>query len=182
MPSYTELPIVHINNYIWDLATGSATATTNMAPINSSTDLSGIESSVWDTSVYSFRPFYPVHENLAADATLTPYILYDYMPLPKIGTFWTLQREEAEYCIVGDLPQIYYVKNYITEALEKFNESAKNLNEYVANVNDITSASYTTNFKYITVDQETYIADERRLSSFAPKYITCIKLTYEYTK
>lgn len=165
MPSYTELPIVHINNYVWDLARGELGAELAVA------------SAVWNTSVYNFRPFYPVHENLVAEST-TPYVLYDYIIMPKAGTFWPVQKEEADYIIVGDLPEIYYVKNYITEALEKFDESARDLNAYVADQN----AGYETNFKYITVDQENFIADERRLSSFAPKYITCLKITYEYTK
>lgn len=165
MPSYTELPIVHINNYVWDLARGELDPSLAVA------------SAVWNTSLYTFRPFYPVHENLAAE-TITPYILYDYIHAPKVGTLWPVQKEEADYIIVGDLPEIYYVKNYITEALEKFDESARDLNGYVADQD----AGYQTNFKYITVDQDTYIADERRLSSFAPKYITCLTLTYEYTK
>jgi len=167
VPSYTELPIVLINNYIWDLATGSATV--------GQPDLA-VASAVWDTSLYQFKPFYPVNESMAPDSTVMPFILYDYMMLPKVGTFWPIQKEEAEYCIVGDIPQIYYVKNYITEALEKFDDSARDINNYLIGQNK------QTNFKYITVDQENYIYDERRIDSFAPKFITCLKITYEFTK
>jgi hypothetical protein len=164
MPSYTELPIVLINNYLWDLASGNVEGQPAVA------------SAVWNTSAYPFKPFYPVSENFAPDSQDLPYILYDYIFLPKPGTFWPMQKEEADYIIVGKLPEIYYIKNYIVEALEKFDESAREVN------NHLLTASVSTNFKYITIDQENYIADEKRLASFNPKLITCLKLTYEYTK
>jgi hypothetical protein len=164
MPSYTELPIVLINNYLWDLASGNVEGQPAVA------------SAVWDTSAYTFRPFYPVSENFAPESNDLPYILYDYIFLPKPGTFWPMEKEEADYIIVGELPQIYYIKNYIVEALQKFDESARNVN------NHLSASGVMTNFKYITVDQENYIADEKRLDSFRPKLITCLKLTYEYTK
>lgn len=164
MHSYTELPIVLINNYIWALASGSVSGQPAVA------------SAVWNTDNYTFRPFYPVTETLAPDSATMPFILYDYLIAPKSGTFWPMQKEEAEYCIVGDLPQIYYVKNYITEALKKFDESARDINNYLI------GQGYSTNFKYITIDQSNYIFDEKRTDSFKPKFITCITLTYEYTK
>lgn len=164
MPSYTELPITLINKYIWDLASGSVSGQPAVA------------SAVWDTSIYEYRPFYPVHEMLAPDTSTLPFILYDYMFAPKAGNFWPLQKEEAEYLIVGDIPQIYYVKNYIVEALEKFDESARDVN------NHLSSSGYQTRFKYITVEQENFISEERRLDSFKPKFISCLRLCYEYTK
>lgn len=164
MPSYTELPITLINKYIWDLASGSVSGQPAVA------------SAVWNTSLYSYRPFYPVHEILAPDSSVIPYILYDYMVAPKAGTFWPLQKEEAEYIIVGDVPQIFYVKNYIVEALDKFDESAKDVNDHLR------SSGYLTNFKYITVEQENFIADERRLDNYRPKFITCLRICYEFTK
>ena len=110
-----------------------------------------------------------------------PYILYDYIFAPKSGTFWPMQKEEADYIIVGDIPQIYYLKNWIVDALERFDESAGNINNYLVSN---TTASYnpSVRFKYLTVDQDNYIADEKRIDSFLPKFITCLKITYEYTK
>lgn len=164
-----ELAVVHLNNYLWDLANGLVAGQPAVA------------SAVWDTSIYtsaslSFKPFYPVSENLAVDSSKMPYILYDYMFLPKAGTFWPIQKEEADYIIVGDLPQIFYIKNYINDVFEKFDESAREINNHLA------SSSANIHFKYITVDQDSYIADEKRIDSFKPKFITCLKLIYEYTK
>lgn len=157
-----------INNYLWDRARGLV----NDQPS---------ASAIWDTSIYtasamSFMPFYPVTENLAVDSSKMPYILYDYMFVPKAGTFWPLQKEEADYIIVGDIPEIFYLKNYIVDALERFDESARYVNDHLS------SQNYETKFKYITVDQENFIADEKRIDSFKPKFITCLKICYEYTK
>ena len=164
-----ELAVVHINNYSWDLATGNVAGQPAVA------------SAVWDTSIYTsaslnFKPFYPVSENLAVDSSKMPYILYDYIFMRKAGTFWPIQKEEVDYIIVGDLPQIFYIKNYIVDALERFDESAQDVNRHLL------SASPTIKFKYITVDQDSYIADEKRIDSFKPKFITCLKICYEYTK
>lgn len=164
MSDPTDLPIVHINNYIWDLVSGSVSG----QPAASS--------AVWNAQNYTYKPFYPVSQNLAPDSSVMPFIIYDYMFLPKVGTFWPMKKEEADYVIVGDIPQIFYVKNYIMSALEKFDKSAQEIN------NHISSTGTDINFKYITADQDTYIADEKRIDSFKPKFITCIKITYEYTK
>jgi len=164
MSNPMELPIVHINNYIWDLARGNVVGQP-AAP-----------SAVWNTSLYTFTPFYPVSETLAPESATTPFILYDYIFMKKAGTFWPLEKEEAEYIIVGDIPQIFYLKNYIIDALQKFDESAQEVN------NHLLSASPTVKFKYISADQERYIADERRIESLKPKFITCVNICYEYTK
>lgn len=164
MPSYTELPIVLINNYLWDLAKGQVQGQPAVA------------SAVWNTSLYPFTPFYPVSETLAPDSATTPYVLYDYMFMRGTGTFWPLQQEDADYVIVGDLPQIFYIKNYITEALERFDESARNINNHLA------SRGHLTKFKYISVHQENFIMDERKIESFKPKFVTCLRVCYEYTK
>ena len=156
-----ELAIVHINNYVWNIVNDSATA-----------------SVVWNPNEYDYRPFYPVSENLAPDSVVMPYVLYDYMFLEKTGTFWPIQREEATYIVVGDVPNIFYVKNLIIDLLDKFDESAVNVNNYLLS----SSASPTIRFKYIAAEQENFISEEKRIESFAPKYITSIKLTYEYTK
>jgi len=162
-----DLAIVHINNYVWDIVSGSVTNPGILAA-----------SAVWNPNNYNYKPFYPVSENLAPDSANLPYVLYDYMFIEKTGTFWPIQREEASYVIVGDVPNIMYVKNLIIDLLEKFDESATNVNNYLLASN----SSSNVRFKYITAEQDNFIADEKRIESFAPKYITCIKLTYEYTK
>lgn len=164
MSNYMELPIVHINNYLWDLAGGNVAGKPAVA------------SAVWNINNYTFKPFYPVSETLAPDSATMPFVLYDYIFTSKPGTFWPIEKEEADYIIVGDIPQIFYVKNFIVDALQKFDTSAAEVN------NHIITASPTVNFKYITVEQDNYIADEKRIDSFKPKFITCLKITYEYTK
>ena len=166
MSDPTDLAVVHINNYLWSLASGSVTG------------LPQVSSAVWNVNSYSYRPFYPVTENLAPDSAQMPYILYDYIFVPKQGTFWPLQKEETDYVIVGDIPQIYYVKNWIVDALERYDESARNVNNHIVT----TASNSSIRFKYLTVDQDNYIADEKRIDSFLPKFITCLKITYEYTK
>lgn len=158
MSNPMELAVVHLNNYLWNHPSASL---------------------VFNVNDYPYRPFYPVTENLAPDSAVMPYILYDYIFTAKPGTFWPLQREEADYIIVGDIPQIYYVKNWIVDTLERFDESARDVNNYLVSQ---TASPTSVRFKYITVDQDNYIADEKRIDSFLPKFITCLKLTYEYTK
>lgn len=164
MPSYTELPIVLINNYLWDLARGQVDGKPAVA------------SAVWNTNNYEFMPFYPVTENLAPESSKLPYIIYDYMFVPGSGTFWPMTKEDADYIIVGDIPQIFYLKNWIVESLERWDESARNINDHLS------SQGFLTKFKYINVFQENFIADERRIDSFKPKFITCLRVCYEYTK
>jgi hypothetical protein len=190
-PKPKDLAVVQINNYLWSLAKGDIKENQIFDPITGSavlhpvtgsatyeSDVWKTDSDVWNTDVFTFQPFYPVTESLAPDSAQLPYILYDYIFVPKQGTFWPLQKEEVDYIIVGDIPQIYYLKNWIVEALERYEESAKNINNYI----NTTASPSSIRFKYITVDQDEYIADEKRIDSFLPKFITCLKITYEYTK
>ena len=81
---------------------------------------------------------------------------------------------QAIYSIVGDVPQIFYVKNFIFDTLKKFDKSAQAINDH-ANHADI-------NFKCVHVFQNNFITDEKRIDSFKPKYITTLTLSYDYTK
>jgi hypothetical protein len=162
VPDYTKLPIVLINNYLWDLASGSVSGQ------------SAVASAVWKTSNYTYRPFYPVSENLAPESTTMPYVLYDYMLELPNDTFWPINCERAVYSIVGDIPQIFYVKNFIYENLKKFDKSAQDVNNHIKD-SEI-------NFKFIKVSQGNFIADEKRIDSYKPKYITSLILYYDYTK
>jgi hypothetical protein len=160
---YTIMPIVLINNYIWGLATGSVSG------------VSPVASAVWDTSVYAYRPFFPINENLAPDSSKMPYILYDYIfrDTPE-STLYAIYKEEATYTIVGDMPQIFYLKNYIFDQLNNMDVSAREINQY--------SATNQINFKYIDCYQDNFSVDEKRIDSYKPKYITTLKIVYEYTR
>jgi hypothetical protein len=163
MPNdYTKIPIVLINNYLWALATGSVTGN------------SAVSSAVWDISKYTFKPFYPVHENNAPESDKTPYILYDYLFETPDDTFWPIHKEQAIYSIVGDVPDILYVKNFIYDNLKKFDKSAQEVNNYIRDS--------MVDFKCIHVYQNNFISEERRLDSYKPKYITTLTLSYDYTK
>ena len=84
MSDYTKLPIVLINTFIWDLASGSVSG----YPI--------ISSAVWNVNSYQYRPFYPVNENLAPESSTMPYVLYDYLYDEPDDSFWPLQKEKAK--------------------------------------------------------------------------------------
>lgn len=162
MADYTKLPIVLINNYIWELASGSVSG------------VATVSSAVWNTASFLYRPFYPVSENLAPQSTTMPYVLYDYMVEAPKDSFWPMHCERAIYSIVGDIPQIFYVKNFIFDNLKKFDKSAQEINNHIKDTS--------INFKYINVSQDNFVADEKRIDSFKPKYITTLTLKYEYTK
>ena len=159
---YTKLPIVLINNYIWQLASGSVSG------------VAKVSSAVWNVNSYSYIPFYPVNENLAPESATMPYILYDYMVDAPKDSFWPLHCERAIYSIVGDIPQIFYVKNFVFDNLKMFDKSAQDINNQIKDP--------MVKFKYINVTQDNFITDEKRIDSFKPKYITTLTLKYEYTK
>lgn len=162
MTEYTELPIILINNYVWDLAKGQ---------VDGSPAVSSI---VWNTSAYKYRPFYPITENLAPESKTTPYILYDFIYQNKRTTsFYAVYREEATYTIVGEVPQIFYLKNFIMTNLASMDDTAFEINKH---------SSSTINFKWVDCYQDDFILDEKRIDSYKPKYITTLKVCYEYTK
>jgi hypothetical protein len=159
---YTKLPIVLINNYLWDLASGSVSG------------VAQVSSAVWNVPSYTYKPFYPVHENNAPESATMPYVLYDFLFDKPTDTFWPMNKEQAIYSIVGDIPQIFYVKNFIYENLQKFDKSAQEINNYIKD-SDV-------KFKCIHVSQNNYISEEKRSDSVKPKYITTLTLSYDYTK
>ena len=163
--SYDKLAINLINKYIWDLAKGDVEGSTKLS------------SSIWDTDEWeSITPIFPVNENFGTAYTnQNPYILYDYIVAGVSSTFWPLEKERSSYTIVGEIPGIYYVKNFVYENLRKFDVSAAELNKHL-NDPEI-------NFKYIRVEQPNFIAQEfRPADSQLPKYQTTLILTYEFTR
>lgn len=159
---YTKLPIVLINNYLWDLASGSVSG------------VARVPSAVWNVSQYTYRPFYPVHENNAPESDKIPYVLYDYIFETPDETFWPIHKEQAIYSIVGDIPNILYVKNFIYENLKKFDKSAQEINNHIRDSS--------IDFKCVHVYQNNFISEEKRSESFKPKYITTLTVSYDYTK
>jgi hypothetical protein len=119
-------------------------------------------------------PFYPVAENSGANTDITPFVIYDFLFTPPSNTQWFIDCEKAVYTIVGELPQIYYFRNFIYETLKKFDISAQAVNEYVQD-DEI-------KFKFIKCEQSNYMIDEKRIDSFKPKFVTSLILTYDYTK
>jgi hypothetical protein len=163
--SYDKLPVTLINKYIWDLAKGN---------VDGSSPLSD---NIWDTDIWeNIVPIFPVNENFGTGYTdKNPYILYDYVVSGINGTFWPLEKERVTYTIVGEVPSIYYVKNFVYENLRKFDISAINLNKHL-NDPEI-------QFKYIRVEQPNFIVQEfRPADSQLPKYQTTLMLTYEFTR
>lgn len=159
---YTKIPVVLINNYLWGLASGSVSG------------VDRVSSAVWNVSQYTYKPFYPVHENNAPESDKIPYVLYDYVFDKPNDSFWPIHKEQAIYSIVGDIPSIFYVKNFIYESLKKFDKSAQEINDYIRD-SEI-------NFKCVHVYQDNYISEEKRSDSVKPKYITTLTISYDYTK
>jgi hypothetical protein len=160
MTSNNNLPIYHINKYIWDLAKG---------------DVDGEDySSTWDTSSYTYQPFFPVNESLAAGTELTPFVLYDFLYTPPSNTQWFIDCEKAVYTIIGEVPKVYEVRDFIYRALKKFDTSAQEINSHI-NDSEI-------RFKFIKCEMSNFMMDEKRIDSFKPKFVTSLILSYDYTK
>lgn len=175
---YDLLAINQINKYIWSKAKDEL----SVLQTDSTSEIAYKESiwkiSSWTTPTQSSEivPIFPVNENFGTGFTSNlSYILYDYVFSSASGTFWPIEKERATYTIVGEIPNIYYLKNFVYEKLRKFDISARAIND-----NDPQSLI---NFKYIRVDQPNFIIQEVRTpDSQFPRYQTTINLTYEFTR
>lgn len=181
--SYAKMPISLINKYIWDLAKQETQNVKDANPqdIGESNDDYAIRIAPYlaalpfNTDSYNgIQPIFPVSENLAIDTQKTPFIIYDFLFSQPNGTAWFVDKEQATYTIVGELPQLFYVKTFIYDALKKFDQSAQELNNHIQDP-DIS-------FKWVKCDQSGFMIDEKRIDSFKPKFVTSLTLTYEYTK
>lgn len=169
--TYDKLAVSLINQYVWDLANGRVDGS------------SAISDTIWDLTYWNTQaastpvvPIFPVNENFGTGFTTSnTYVLYDYVVSGINGTFWPLEKERVTYTIVGEIPKIYYAKNFIYENLRKFDVSAQDINKHI-NDSEI-------NFKYIRVEQPNFIAQEfRPADSQFPRYQTTLILTYEFTR
>lgn len=163
---YRVIPINLVNNYIWDLAKGDVDG------------VEGVPPEVWDTSIYTRVPFYPIHENQGADTGGSqPFVLYDYLFEETYGTMYEMKCERAIYTIVASSPaQLYAIKNFIQDTLNKFDQTAQGINKHIA--------SDSIYFKYVKASQDLFVMQELKQTerSFAPKFASTIVLKYEYTR
>lgn len=173
---YDELAINNINKFIWNQAKLEFSLSQS-----DSAEIIAYKQRVWNIQPWisqtpEITPIFPVNENFGTGFTgNVPYILYDYLFTGISGTFWPLEKERATYTIVGEIPNIYYIKNFVYEKLRKFDISASDVNKSLNSQN--------INFKYIKVDQPAFIAQEVRTpDSQYPRYQTTLNLTYEFTR
>lgn len=163
---YRVLPINLIKNYIWDLARGQVSG------------IDAISEDIWNTSEYSEVPIFPIHENQGTTTNgINPFMLYDYLFEETKGTMYEIKCERAILTIVAPTPgQLYAIKNFIQDTLNKFDSSAKSVN---AHIND-----ESIRFKYIKCSQDLFVMQELKQTerSFAPKFASTLALTYEYTR
>jgi hypothetical protein len=163
---YRVLPINLINTYLWDLIKG---------------DVDGAEAlpeNVWDVSGYTNTPFFPIHENQGADTGGTnPFVLYDYLFEETKGTMYELKCERAIYTIVASSPsQLYAIKNFIQDTLNKFDSTAQSVNRHIQNDS--------IRFKFVKCSQDLFVMQELKQTerSFAPKFASTLSISYDYTR
>jgi hypothetical protein len=164
---YTKIPVVMICNYLWDLAKGDVAGSTKLPSI------------VWDVDSFTKQPTAPIAEQNDIPATSTmPYILYDFLYTGVDPTCFPLIREEATLTIIGPIPNIYLVKNFVYDALSKFDISASEINNHIRDTG--------INFKYVKVRQEQYSLDEKKTVTLSDgtvtRYATTLYVTYEYSR
>lgn len=159
---YTKLPVILIGNYLWDLAKGD---------VNGSTQL---PTAVWDTDAYTVQPIFAINDSNAI-TNPNPYILYDFLYTGVDVKCFPLIKEEATLTIVGPWNKLYPLKNFIYDALSKFDISAFEINNHIRDTG--------INFKYIKVRQEQYALDEKKpVGLEAGLNISTLYVTYEYSR
>lgn len=162
---YRVLPINLINEYIWDLAKGDVDG------------VEGLPEEVWDTSGYSNKPFFPIHENQGADTGGSkPFVLYDFL-FEETGVMWEMKCERAILTIVAPNPgQLYAIKNFIQDNLNKLDQTAQGINRHINNDS--------IRFKFIKCSQDLFVMQELKQTerSFAPRFASTLVLKYDYTR
>jgi len=162
MPDYTKLPVMLIGNYLWALAKGDVTGSTKLS------------STVWDTDAYDIQPIFAINDSNAI-TNPKPYILYDFLYTGVEAKTFPLIREEATLTIVGSWDKLYPLKNFIYDALSKFDISAFEINNHIKDTG--------INFKYIKVRQEQYSLDEKKpVGLESGLNLSTLYVTYEYSR
>jgi hypothetical protein len=167
---YTAMPVRKICDYLWDLAEGNVAGSTRLP------------TEVWKIGTDNIRTkiIAPISEkNIPNDlGGKTPFILYDFLYTGVDPTCFPLIKEEATLTIVGELLEVYPLKNFIYDALSKFDISAFEINNHIRDTG--------INFKYIKARQEQYSLDEKKTvitdSGEGTRYATTLYITYEYSR
>lgn len=159
---YTKLPIILIGNYLWDLANGTVEGSEKLP------------SAVWDVDSYDVQPIFAINDSNAI-TNPNPYILYDFLYTGVEAKVFPLIREEATLSIVGPWNKLYPLKNFIYDALSKFDISAFEINNHIRDTG--------INFKYIKVRQDQYALDEKKpVGIESGLNISTLYVTYEYSR
>lgn len=77
-------------------------------------------------------PIFPVRDALAADSTWgsKPYIIYDNMARFRTARFYGIRKEQLLYSVRGEVPEIFMVRDLITDILDRSDDAAKDINDY----------------------------------------------------
>lgn len=77
-------------------------------------------------------PIFPVRDSLGGDATwgTKPYIVYDNMARVRTARFYGIRKEQLLYSVRGDVPQIFMLRDLITDVLDRGDDTAKDINAY----------------------------------------------------
>lgn len=151
---YTDLAVYDMNKYIWVQA-------------------QALTPDVWDVSKYnSIVPIYPVTDSnsIQDDA---PYILYDTLFETRMNDIPQMITERVTYHIIGDVPDILYVRRFMYDIFSRLEDSAATINEISTSCNT---------FKYTEVWQDTNITEFQEPKSIRPRMVTSLKVKAVYTQ
>ena len=87
---------------------------------------------VFSAQYGSIVPIFPVYDAKAGDASWgnKSYIVYDNMARVRSGVFYGVRKEQLVYSIRGDIPEIFALRDLITDVLDRGDDTAKDINEY----------------------------------------------------
>ena len=153
MLDYTKQPVFVVNSYIWNNAV--------QLPTN-----------VWDTSTYSYRPIFPVSDSTSLNSQKMPYILYDTVLNRRTGDLYPMVTETFNYYIVGDVPQIIYIRTFIHDLFRKLDKSAQVVNMV---------GDGQTFFKYFESHQNGEVGEYLTGDSIDKKYVVSLSVRGTYT-
>lgn len=77
-------------------------------------------------------PIFPVRDTFAGSSTWSkkPYIIYDNMARVRTARFYGTKKEQLLYSVRGDIPQIFMLRDLITDVLDRSDDTAKDINAW----------------------------------------------------
>lgn len=77
-------------------------------------------------------PIFPVRDNMGGNYPWgsRPYIIYDNMARIRTSRFYGIRKEQLFYSIRGDVPEIFTVRDLITDILDRADDTAKDINHF----------------------------------------------------